>query len=95
MTNMYIWGLDLSGSIQGAGGVGGLLTRYVPVSNALDYVFCDANGNVTELVNTNGDVDAHYEYDPYGSPRYAETDKGPTLTIDLEAVMEYVGQTAS
>ncbi len=66
VTNMYIWGLDLSGSLQGAGGVGGLLTRYVPVSNALDYVFCDANGNVTELVNTNGDVDAHYEYDPYG-----------------------------
>ena len=63
----YVWGLDLSGSLQGAGGVGGLLTRYVPVSNALDYVFCDANGNVTELVDTNGNVDAHYEYDPYGN----------------------------
>jgi ATP-dependent Clp protease ATP-binding subunit ClpX len=37
---------------------------------------------------------APYEYDPYGSPRYAETDKGPTLTIDLEAIMEYLGQTA-
>ena len=36
---------------------------------------------------------APYEYDPYGSARYVETDKGPTLTIDLEAVMEYQGQT--
>ena len=24
----YVWGLDLSGSLQGAGGIGGLLARY-------------------------------------------------------------------
>jgi len=27
VTNYYIWGLDLSGSLQGAGGIGGLLAR--------------------------------------------------------------------
>ena len=28
---------------------------------------CDANGNITDLVDTNGAVVAHYEYDPYGN----------------------------
>jgi len=31
-----------------------------------------ANGNVTELVNTNGASVAHYEYDPYGNLVIAE-----------------------
>ena len=63
----YVWGLDLSGSLQGAGGVGGLLFRSVPDSNAYDYAFCDANGNVTGLVDTNGNAVARYDYDPYGN----------------------------
>ncbi|MBI2441626.1 MAG: RHS repeat-associated core domain-containing protein [Lentisphaerae bacterium] len=28
ITDDYVWGLDLSGSLQGAGGIGGLLARY-------------------------------------------------------------------
>lgn len=63
----YVWGLDLSGSLQGTGGVGGVLVRSVPDSNAFDYAFCDANGNVMGLVSTNGAVDARYDYDPYGN----------------------------
>ncbi len=27
VTSYYVWGLDLSGSLQGAGGIGGLLAR--------------------------------------------------------------------
>jgi len=27
----------------------------------------DANGNITDLVDTNGTVAAHYQYDPYGN----------------------------
>lgn len=68
-TNWYVWGLDLSGSIQGAGGVGGMLAFSVgglPAS-ASSCTF-DGNGNVSELVSTNGTVLAHYEYDPYGNP---------------------------
>jgi YD repeat-containing protein len=49
----YIWGLDLSGSIQGAGGVGGLLAVISPlplgegqgVGNAVYYPSFDANGS--------------------------------------------------
>ncbi|NCC92785.1 MAG: hypothetical protein EOM10_05825, partial [Opitutae bacterium] len=62
----YVWGLDLSQSLQGAGGVGGLLAMLSPDSCHLTPAY-DANGNVTDLVDTNGAVVAHYEYDPYGN----------------------------
>ena len=62
----YVWGLDLSGSLQGAGGVGGLLAILSPGSGPLLPVN-DANGNVTGLAETNGAVAARYDYDPYGN----------------------------
>ncbi len=66
--NYYVWGLDLSGTLQGAGGVGGLLAR-VRADNIPQplYYSCDANGNVTDVLDKNGAVVAHYEYDPYGN----------------------------
>ena len=64
-TNYYVWGLDLSGSLQGAGGIGGLLAA---IEDGDAYFPCyDANGNVTDLVDTNGAMVGHYEYDPYGN----------------------------
>jgi len=60
-----VWGLDLSGSIQGAGGVGGLLC-HVRGGRPL-FSFCDANGNVTGMVDTNGVAVAQYDYDPFGN----------------------------
>ena len=68
-TNSYVWGLDLSQSLQGAGGIGGLLsvTKHEAQSTKHYALAYDANGNVTELVDTNGAIAAHYEYDPYGN----------------------------
>lgn len=68
-TNSYVYGLDLSGSRQDAGTIGGLLsvikggagtpsTPYFPTY--------DANGNVTGYISTNGTVVARYVYDAYG-----------------------------
>lgn len=59
----FTWGLDLSGSLQGAGGVGGLLIfrdqstlSSQPSTNFLAY---DGNGNVAAFVSaTNGAVAA-------------------------------------
>lgn len=73
-TNSYVWGLDLSGSIQGAGGIGGLLSAFLTTTNQQQTTvfYCyDANGNVTDLVGTNGTVQAHYEYDPFGNVQFA------------------------
>lgn len=66
-TNRYVWGLDLSETLQGAGGVGGLLMQSRSDAESPWFYYCDANGNVTDLVDTNGAVVAHYEYDPYGN----------------------------
>ncbi len=69
-TNLNVWGFDISGTRQGAGGVGGLLAvirgRESSPSEP-SFPTYDANGNVTDYVSTNGIVVAHYEYDPYGN----------------------------
>lgn len=71
-TNYYAWGLDLSGSLQGAGGIGGLLSMTrLSTLGTNGYLYCfDANGNVAELMQVSGSTSqvmaAHFEYDPYG-----------------------------
>jgi RHS repeat-associated protein len=64
----YIWGLDLSNSLQGAGGVGGLLATKTTNANLTQSHFhiYDASGNTSELVDTSGIISAHYEYDAFG-----------------------------
>jgi len=65
----FTWGTDLSGSVQGAGGVGGLLWMTVPSgANAGTYSYAyDGNGNVMALVSAaDGSVAARYEYGPFG-----------------------------
>ena len=64
---LYLWGLDLSGSEQGAGGVGGLVAQG-PASSGLDrFVAYDGNGNVTGMTSaTDGSLTAQYEYTPSG-----------------------------
>ena len=64
LTNSFIWGLDLSGTLQGAGGIGGLLAASLGGTTAF---YChDANGNVGQLTSADGDLFAHYEYSPFG-----------------------------
>ncbi len=65
----YVWGLDLDGTLQGAGGVGGLLAVIRSNSNSNSSLYLptyDANGNVSEYVATNGEIVAHYDYSPFG-----------------------------
>jgi RHS repeat-associated protein len=63
----YLWGLDLRGSLQGAGGIGGLLAIGDVQSNISSFVAYDGHGNVTALVSTtDGSPSARYEYDPFG-----------------------------
>jgi RHS repeat-associated protein len=68
----YLWGLDISGSIQGAGGVGGLL-QITDHSTLLTHHFpiYDGNGNVTEYIDISENVVAHYEYDAFGNTTIA------------------------
>ena len=66
-TKYYIYGLDLSQSLQGAGGVGGLLSHIKDQSSSSQLFCYDSNGNIGQLIDTNdGSIVAHYEYDPVG-----------------------------
>jgi len=96
-------GLDLSGSLQGAGGIGGLLAAqlYNPTtSNSTTVLYTyRANGNVSELVDATGtNILAHYEYSPFGEAIVAT---GPLAEVnairfstkywDLETGLGYWG----
>ncbi len=66
-TKYYAWGLDLSQSTQGAGGVGGLVAMMDGDAGTTYYYAYDANGNVGQLVDGGDDsIAARYEYDAFG-----------------------------
>ena len=71
-TTTYTRGQDLSGSMEGAGGIGGLLSMTLNVepgtlnSNSM-YYHSDANGNVTMLINGSQAIVAKYLYDAFGN----------------------------
>jgi len=72
-TVTYTRGNDLSGSLQGAGGIGGLLARTDMGQWIGDNAFAsafyhsDGNGNVTCMIYPNGSIAAKYLYDPFGN----------------------------
>jgi RHS repeat-associated protein len=74
-TVSYTRGCDLSGSLDGVAGIGGLLSRtdhsilnaQSSSPNAHAYYHADGNGNITVLVNALQIVVAQYEYDPFGT----------------------------
>ncbi len=61
----YVWGLDLSGSGQGAGGIGGLLLS--SESAGVYAAAYDGNGDILALCDAaTGNFAADFEYDPFG-----------------------------
>lgn len=73
----YVWGLDISSTPAGAGGVGGLLMfrRVVGGNTETYFPAFDGGGNVTALIKgedagvagSAGTVAARYEYGPFGN----------------------------
>ena len=63
LVRSYIWGTDLSGSAQGAGGVGGLIAvSYHGTATTNCFAAFDGNGNIAALINAaDGSVSANYE----------------------------------
>ncbi len=92
----FVWGLDLSQSLQGAGGIGGLLAT-VDGSNIYFYLY-DGNGNIMQLVNAGGETVASYEYSPFGGVIYQGGDyadsnvfRFSTKYFDVETGLCYYG----
>ena len=69
----YTWGIDLSGALQGAGGVGGLMcdTKVTNSGTNSYYAVADANGNITEYVDASGNVKAHGEHNAFGETEFS------------------------
>ncbi|NNJ86208.1 MAG: hypothetical protein HKP20_03465, partial [Akkermansiaceae bacterium] len=102
----YTWGMDLSGSMQGAGGVGGLLrvTEHSEGSGGSGgstshyYPAYNGNGDVSEYLDTSGNVVTHYQYDPFGNTTVANGSKKDdfahrfsTKYLDEETGLYYYG----
>jgi RHS repeat-associated protein len=71
-TTTFTRGKDLSGSLEGAGGIGGLLARTSQAYSdgplaGQSYYHSDGNGNVTMLINSSNAVVAKYLYDAFGN----------------------------
>lgn len=97
----YSWGLDLSRTTTGAGGVGGLLAIR-DIATAVTYLpVYDANGNVFALVSkSTAALVASYEYSAFGETLRASgsstfADKNPfrfsTKYTDAETQLVYYG----
>jgi RHS repeat-associated protein len=71
-TVQYTRGTDLSGSFEGAGGIGGMLSRSTGYSSGTGnwsthhHYHADGNGNITAMVDSGQSLSASYKYDPYG-----------------------------
>jgi RHS repeat-associated protein len=98
ISHSYTWGRDLGGSLEAAGGVGGLLgISDFQTSNSYALAY-DANGNVSELIDGSGNIAAHYEYDPFGNAvvatgSYATANpwRFSTKPVDAETGYSYYG----
>ena len=60
----YTRGLDLSGSLGQAGGIGGLLAR--TDTNGSTFYHADGAGNITALMDGGENIVARYLYNPFG-----------------------------
>jgi len=65
----WLWGTDLSGTLQGAGGVGGLLAAILETgaTAGVYHPLYDGNGNIGQYINGSGTAVAKYEYDGFGN----------------------------
>jgi len=61
--NYYVWGLDISQSLQGAGGI---LADFRPPTSDLHFYHYDGNGNVMTVTDSEAAVVSRLEYDPFG-----------------------------
>ncbi|MEO8616078.1 MAG: RHS repeat-associated core domain-containing protein [Luteolibacter sp.] len=94
-----LWGTDLSGTLQGAGGVGGLLCETINNQpSTLNYFpTYDGNGNVSEYLTSTGTIAAHFEYDPFGNTVVNTDTAGlfnyrfSTKPLDSETGLYYYG----
>jgi RHS repeat-associated protein len=99
LTRSHLWGMDLSGGFQDAGGTGGLLCgNYQDVSlDGIFYPLFDGNGNATQYIDGSGTTVANFEYDAFGAVSSFQGSNGDfyfrfsTKQEDFETGLNYYG----
>lgn len=76
----YVWGRDLSGTLDGAGGVGGLL--YLKHNGAIYIPLYDANGSVIGYLDATGNLVVSFTYDAFGNELSSTTSVPCSLIPD-------------
>ncbi len=76
----YLWGLDFSGTLNGAHGVRGLVA--FQRAGQSFYPVMDRGGNVRVLANAAGEVAMTYDYSPYGRLLAIDNFSAPTDDIN-------------
>lgn len=78
----HLWGIDLSKSLQGAGGIGGLLKTVSHLDNISAMPMYDGNGNIVQCFHIQAENKiARFTYDPFG--------KVLSDTADLEGSLPF------
>ncbi len=97
-SKLFFWGLDLSGTLQGAGGVGGLLELTINDQQTTNnyYPSYDANGNITAYIDNSNSVAFSCDYSPFGTVINSEGDAPcdylfSTKPLDTETGLYYYG----
>ena len=71
--NTFTWGLDLSGTLQGAGGVGGLLVQTTVSGGVMERASYDGNGNIVAWTKSTATAPtSRREYDAFGNTLVSE-----------------------
>lgn len=101
LLHSFVWGKDLSGNEQDAGGVGGLVALVVHTGGNAGTYFpsYDGNGNLTTLTKgSDGSLAARYEYSPFhkviratGPMAKEYTHLAATKYYDYESGLYYYG----
>jgi RHS repeat-associated protein len=96
----YTWGNDISGTVTGAGAIGGLVVfmEFSP-SSEVDFPQFDGAGNIVASVRGDGIVSGRYEYGPFGElirmtglpSAQANLFKYSTKIYDLESGLAFFG----
>ena len=81
----WLWGLDLTETLGGAGGVGGLLADEIHTGThaGVYYPLYDGNGNVAHYLDSAGALAAHFEYDPFGKLAVPPYESATGLAAEL------------
>ena len=90
LVRTYTWGPDISNTLQGAGGVGGLLAVRCHSSSTQDfYPAFDGNCNVIAWSDSIGAVRRRIDYDPFGAVVTVEDSATPMPVIPLGFSTKY------